>query len=368
MATVDRVKLSPTKHRGIYSVPELTHKSADKASELLQRNHENYHVFFNDEHFHFADLFVELQGYYHPLIHLGFGIEFDQPLLIAEALGETAIHENTLLPLLKGVEHPRYSSNPASSGPENSQFAILEDIQKDSRLKSSVRFNDPFKFRAMFERALEEMVGHARRVQVGLSEKELKVERAEMMNFCAYFTAASAQHSTHAPRLDFYYLHSLNCGLFMPLFMVPRKTSTDPKGMFELPLATRARLLAWKSRVDLASYVSRAGWKLDHHGLASYVPRSDATDPWRDVFERICDVDNDDGHFAKVLRALAVGKRECDAYPEEAIKRGWKIHGNMWTKAAQMTMDSIDDAMETNSPKWITTTGFEEAWIAVPKL
>ena len=33
-----------------------------------------------------------LIGYLHPVIHLGFGIEFKQPAVIAEGLGQTAIH------------------------------------------------------------------------------------------------------------------------------------------------------------------------------------------------------------------------------------------------------------------------------------
>ena len=79
-------------------------------------------------------------------------------------------------------------------------------------------------------------------------------------------------------------------------------------------------------------------------------------------------MDDDDGHFAKVLRALAVGELECDISTKQARERDWKVKGNMWVKAAQMTMDSIDHPRETNSPKWIMTTGFEEAWAAVPKL
>ena len=33
-------------------------------------------------------------GFLHPIIHLGFGVEFKQPAIIAEALAEAAVHDN----------------------------------------------------------------------------------------------------------------------------------------------------------------------------------------------------------------------------------------------------------------------------------
>jgi hypothetical protein len=52
MATPHRIVLSP-KNRGIFSVDEaLTPKAADKASEVLQENHERHHIFFKEGRFH----------------------------------------------------------------------------------------------------------------------------------------------------------------------------------------------------------------------------------------------------------------------------------------------------------------------------
>ena len=34
------------------------------------------------------------QGFLHPIIHLGFGVEFKQPAIIAEALAQAAVHDN----------------------------------------------------------------------------------------------------------------------------------------------------------------------------------------------------------------------------------------------------------------------------------
>jgi len=41
------------------------------------------------------DMLVRLHaGFLHPMIHLGFGVEFKQPAIIAEALAQAAVHDN----------------------------------------------------------------------------------------------------------------------------------------------------------------------------------------------------------------------------------------------------------------------------------
>ena len=51
MATPSKVHLSLAT-RGEYHRPGITEESAAKASQILQENHENYHIFFNQDQFH----------------------------------------------------------------------------------------------------------------------------------------------------------------------------------------------------------------------------------------------------------------------------------------------------------------------------
>lgn len=39
-------------------------------------------------------LLMDFTGFLHPIIHLGFGVEFQQPAIIAEALAQAAVHTN----------------------------------------------------------------------------------------------------------------------------------------------------------------------------------------------------------------------------------------------------------------------------------
>lgn len=51
MATANHVQLA-LDPKPVYYRPGLTDDLAKKASDLLQTNHENYHIFFNDDGFH----------------------------------------------------------------------------------------------------------------------------------------------------------------------------------------------------------------------------------------------------------------------------------------------------------------------------
>ena len=51
MATASKIVLSP-KDTGVFSVQGLTKESARKASEVLQENHDRYHIYFKEGVFH----------------------------------------------------------------------------------------------------------------------------------------------------------------------------------------------------------------------------------------------------------------------------------------------------------------------------
>jgi hypothetical protein len=58
MATPYKIQLD-LKQRPIFSVSGLTEEGARKASELLQKNHEEHHIFFNKDGFHVSS-FLQL--------------------------------------------------------------------------------------------------------------------------------------------------------------------------------------------------------------------------------------------------------------------------------------------------------------------
>lgn len=51
MATASKIHLTSTQQPEYY-VQGISSETADKASELLQENHDKYHTFFNQDGFH----------------------------------------------------------------------------------------------------------------------------------------------------------------------------------------------------------------------------------------------------------------------------------------------------------------------------
>lgn len=58
MATPSKIQLD-VMQKPAFAIPRLSEESARKASELLQKNHEEHHIFFNNEGFHVSGLFAK---------------------------------------------------------------------------------------------------------------------------------------------------------------------------------------------------------------------------------------------------------------------------------------------------------------------
>lgn len=128
-------------------------------------------------------------GFLHPIIHIGFGIEFNQPAIIAESLAQGAIHETWTGEFLVEAEK-RAKANPSSE--QKSLPELIDGIRADKKLSTAAEWNDGNKIRdGILKRAPEEMFKLA--TQWSVTEDNLEEKTAEMINNAIYFTAA-AQH------------------------------------------------------------------------------------------------------------------------------------------------------------------------------
>lgn len=272
MATASKIVVTP-KHTGVFSVQGLSEESARKATEVLQENHDKYHIYFHAGVFHnhiahhiltlFAlgaspavieeqyrhnttyqlpqlpvnDKVVEdlrdpekylkymgdekyyqdylaffeseikkkgyeavvneyvlqgdekadhmlgvmFAGFLHPIIHLGFGVEFQQPSIVAEALAQAVTHDPYLNPLLFKAE--RVANARRSPMKRKSLVEILDEIQEDPKMRGACAFGQDARSieDGILVRAAEEMTEYCGRYVVEAEELEMRV--AEMMDF-----------------------------------------------------------------------------------------------------------------------------------------------------------------------------------------
>jgi hypothetical protein len=153
----------------------------------------NKYLFANDERAN--DMLSRLYaGFLHPIIHLGFGIEFQQPAIMAEALAQTAVHDNWMASLFLGCEKAA-EANRGKDGPKKTIVQLLEEARNNEKLRTAAHWEDGNKIReGILRRAPEEMIKLAS--QYTISDDSLEVKTAEMINAAGPSTPFSLTSST----------------------------------------------------------------------------------------------------------------------------------------------------------------------------
>ncbi|GME36642.1 hypothetical protein BKCO1_3400021 [Neofusicoccum parvum] len=291
------------------------------------------------------DLLARLfAGFLHPLIHVGFGVEFAQPAIVAEGLAQAATHDAWIGAYLRGAEDAAAEvGDPQAKLPD-----LLQEVRATEQVAGAARWSDGNRLRdGVMARAGEAMCRIAGRWVVGDDASDEVVERktAEMID-AAVFLTTTAQRPPHIPKLDFLHMHAVTTSIFFTSFL------TSPL----LPRPVLPRLLEWKARTDLALYASRGAPQLLPHELRAYVPAHPDT-TWPHLFERAAALSDDDGHAAKLVRALAAGERAC------AGRQGCVVGGKReWLLAGAMGLEAVG----AGGPRWVRSAGMEEAWRDVP--
>ncbi|KAL4778098.1 hypothetical protein BJX76DRAFT_363056 [Aspergillus varians] len=280
-------------------------------------------------------------GLLHPIIHLGFALEFNQPALIAEALAQTAIHDEWTGPrFLFPAEKAAGGIGKEGGKP---MLQILEEARADRKLAGSVRWDDGNKLRdGVLRRAPEEMIRFASQYRV--AEGQMWERFAEIVDVAVYYTSTS-QRPTKEIKFDFYYIHAVNSSIFFTKILALDFLSTR----------TKLRLLEWKGRMDLIMYISRNAPELYLDEVTKYPITRD----WDAIMAQTNRHPHDDGHLAKLVRALRNAESVCRPYEGQA---GFKITGDKWLRVGNMVNDSVT-GKKREEHMWVRSTGFDEAWV-----
>ncbi|ETS76961.1 hypothetical protein PFICI_10835 [Pestalotiopsis fici W106-1] len=296
----------------------------------------------------FAQLF---EGAYHPFIHIGFGIEFNLPSIIAEGLAQAATHDSAGI---EGffLEAERQAAQ--SKGPGKSLVQLLDEVRTTEKIKTAARLPDgPVRVRdGVIGRAGAEIAALASQFRVPADQ--LSRGAAESINISAY-TAGAAQRAGKARKIDFFHMHNTTSSLFLTVFLNQPWISTEDK----------VRIVEWKGRLDLVWYAACSAPDLNVDHVIGYKPAQSAGWGWKELYEAI-NVAHDDGHLAKIVRALKNGEEVSRPFESGEGAEAFPIKGDSWLKLAQMSYDTTLDLPDDD--KWIWGAGFLPLWNKVPSL
>ncbi|KAI8945023.1 HypA protein [Xylaria longipes] len=303
----------------------------------------NEYLFRGDERS--EDMLIRMfAGFLHPIIQLMYGIEWQQPAIVAMGLAQAAVHEDNMRKfILTAEEAAKKSTEPM---PEITR--LFQDVAADEKLAASAHLSDGNKIRdGVLTRAFDEAIRVAAKVKV--APEDLETRTVEMYNTAIYQTAGAALRPGKEPRFDFFLMHHVNV---CPLFLAVNAQDW-------IPTASKVRLLEWKIRFDLLQYAARACAPVSLDKIASYTPKEKTLKPTAELLPRIYTL-HDDGHVSKLIRAIGV----CQDVSKKYEDQDWlKIKGDdLWTKLNQLVVDSV----EGEGPKWIRGAGDAGAWTEVP--
>ncbi|KAI0972476.1 hypothetical protein F4678DRAFT_61829 [Xylaria arbuscula] len=288
------------------------------------------------------------EGAYHPVIHLGLGVEFEQPGIVAEALAQAAAHDDSNIKTffaaaeaLAEIAHPTAKPKP--------MIDLIHMVRENNVVREAPRWTDfGNKMRdGVVGRALDDISGIAS--QFRIREEELERRTGEMISTCAFF-AGAAQREGRKRKIDFFYMHAVTSSIF---FTVMARQSW-------IPIRDRVRLVEWKGRLDLAWYAVSGSAPLNPSAITSYSnPESDNMG-WSELFDAVIK-EHDDGHAAKFIRALKNGQDVCERFEAQSEWAGYfPVRGDMWLKVARMCHDTTKNL--PTDLKWVPFTGFEQPW------
>lgn len=133
------------------------------------------------------------------MIQLMYGIEFEQPAIIAAGLANASVHQNRLGEFLTKAEDAANKRNPNTG----TLAELFESVHKHEKLAKSAHWEDPNRiYDGIMVRAPDEAVEFLGQVKV--REDELEERTAEMIHTAAYVALGAAFHPPHIPKVDFF--------------------------------------------------------------------------------------------------------------------------------------------------------------------
>ncbi|CEJ82717.1 hypothetical protein VHEMI02766 [[Torrubiella] hemipterigena] len=306
-------------------------------------------------------------GVLHPLIQLMFGLEWEQPAIVAEALAQIAIHREEIGGFFADVEirAAQLNASGGTSHPVRSVIDILEAAHAEH--PALVAAGSPEFMGSLYGPLVdgsyrEELLDLLAAISVDPTCLDERID--EMVHTCAYVCSATAFCPPYQPKFDFFFIHRNNASPFF----IWLKTQDW------IAQAHKIRLLEWKLRGLVLEYLSRGSPPLRLDNIRSYVPKdiqrgkaeTPVTSP--EILLPRFHASRDDGHVIKVARSFLLAQKLTQPHLDKPKQPAWLrlVDDESWLKAHYILLDATEGVeglgLEGNKIRWVYGIGFEESW------
>jgi len=281
-------------------------------------------------------------GAFHPLIHIGYSLDFEIDATLAEGLAMMAVTSTMMAPFVvkpagavdKVASKVAAQLSMSKSTAPKTVIEILKAIKEDHELDGLTTYSAANK--------TMEIVNHSKvatKIQHYLSGWDIEetsqgidAKTKELYKACVLAVGGTGLRNGKVKQ-DFFLMHALTSVLFVH------------KLVHTLPPAYAVSCLKSHLGAALAYYISRGRPAIDVDALVNYKGKQplDTTNPWLSILKRAVDID--EVHVTKVVRSCALGDLLFGA--EESYSRlclntaqialdlagGWEFEGVGWDEA-----------------------------------
>lgn len=132
------------------------------------------------------------------MIQLLYGLEWEQPTIIAQGLAQAAVHKDIITGFLAKAEEGAGDARDSPSLPD-----LIEAAGANQALKDGPRWEDSDKpWNGLLDHAYDEALKYVSRLRV--DPDRLEERTVEMAHTAAYVAAGAAFHGDYIPTFDFF--------------------------------------------------------------------------------------------------------------------------------------------------------------------
>nr|XP_019046071.1 hypothetical protein I302_04811 [Kwoniella bestiolae CBS 10118]OCF25001.1 hypothetical protein I302_04811 [Kwoniella bestiolae CBS 10118] len=342
-------------------------------------------------------------GLYHPFIHVGFGLEFNDRIILAEGLAETAIHSDELnLPLITPEDIPESEDclSPNCAREPRLGRSLLEiysillkspdltpiPYSKDSTINERIKYASEGGKAEKIRKLAEDWSLTDGELGDGADGWKRKFEEvAILVTLLACGTGRKGRES----KIDFFLMHTLTSSIFIPTYM-PILSIPNRRLLLKayLLVLLNTALARGRPAIDpelIMSYDafpvapgSEKSVKPQKGGVIGSPDRKESRNPWMGIVESC--LAYPDSHVPKAIRSLIyfselygstrrgcfIGTYLTGGQTHETIPGLSKVDGTVFVRAAGAIMNQMGWTREGQEEgDWeFSPVGYGEVWEA----